>query len=166
MTGAEPPGFTVRVKVAVPVPLALLALILTELVPATADRPVQRTEDFVGPYELQDFNLFYVTRYGFRPGKIAFLSHSAWGDAEVGRWPPGFLDKDRRSYDLETIEKWLAVFLKRFFGTSQFKRSTLPNGPKVSPGSSLSPRGDWRAPSDSSAAAWLADLEKTRAERG
>ena len=129
-----------------------------ELVPGDGERPAQRTEDVVGPYELQDFNLYYATRHSFRPSKIAFLSHHAWSDAAQGRWPPGLPAQERRSYDLDTIEKWLDVFLKRFFGTSQFKRSVLPNGPKVSPGGSLSPRGDWRAPSDSSSAIWIAEL--------
>jgi len=130
-----------------------------ELVPAGAGAP-QRTEDFVGPYALQDFNLFYATRYGFAPAKIAFLAYHAWRDAGAGRWPEGIAADDRVAYDLPQIKRWLGVFLRRFFQTSQFKRSALPNGPKVSSGGSLSPRGDWRAPSDSEAAAWLADLER------
>ena len=129
-----------------------------ELVPGTGDKPAQRTEDFVGPYELQDFNLFYVTRHSFRPSKIAFLVWHAWHYAGLSQWPPGIAVADRRSYDLPIIKKWLGVFLKRFFETSQFKRSALPNGPKVSSGGALSPRGDWRAPSDSSADVWLAEL--------
>jgi len=130
-----------------------------ELVPGDGkDEPSQRTEDFVGPYALQDFNLFYLTRFGFRPSKVAFLSHHAWGDVARGGWPPN-IEADRRvAYDLVTIKSWLEVFLKRFFETSQFKRSAMPNGPKVSSGGSLSPRGDWRAPSDSSPSAWLTDL--------
>jgi len=127
-----------------------------ELVPG--DEP-QRTEDFVGPYALQDFNLFYVTRYGFKPSKIAFLAWRAWRDAGEGRWPSAIPQDKRVAYDLATIRKWLEVFLYRFFQTSQFKRTAMPNGPKVSSGGSLSPRGDWRAPSDSSAAAWIADLK-------
>ena len=122
-------------------------------------RAAQRTEDFVGPYALQDFNLFYATRYGFAPSKIAFLAFRAWRDAGDGVWPSAVPNDQRVAYDLPTIKHWLGVFLRRFFETSQFKRSAMPNGPKVSSGGSLSPRGDWRAPSDSSAAVWLADLD-------
>ena len=107
--------------------------------------PAQSTESAVGPYELQDFHLYYISRFGFSPSKVAFLAQHAW----------------RGRYDLQTIKHWLAVFLQRFFATSQFKRSCLPNGPKVGSGGSLSPRGDWRAPSDSSAAAWLDELERS-----
>ncbi|MFO1114597.1 MAG: NAD(+) synthase [Beijerinckiaceae bacterium] len=132
-----------------------------ELVPGhKGDVPAQLTEDFVGPYALQDFNLYYITRYGFAPAKVAFLSWHAWRDARRGAWPPNIPAEKQVAYDLPVIKKWLGVFLKRFFETSQFKRSALPNGPKVSSGGSLSPRGDWRAPSDSSAAAWLADLDR------
>lgn len=131
-----------------------------ELVPGDGDGPAQRTEDFVGPYALQDFNLFYITRYGFKPSKVAFLSHHAWSDAQRGAWPPHIETAKQLAYDLPTIKRWLTVFVKRFFETSQFKRSAVPNGPKVSSGGSLSPRGDWRAPSDASAAAWLADLDR------
>ncbi|SFI89662.1 NAD+ synthase (glutamine-hydrolysing) [Bosea sp. OK403] len=131
-----------------------------ELVPGEGDGPSQRTEDFVGPYALQDFNLFYITRFGFRPSKVAFLSHHAWSDAARGDWPPNIEADKRVAYDLPTIKRWLTVFVRRFFETSQFKRSAVPNGPKVSSGGSLSPRGDWRAPSDASAAAWLLDLER------
>ena len=127
-----------------------------ELVPgATA----QRTEDFVGPYALQDFNLYYTTRYGFAPAKIAFLAWRAWRETDQGRWPPDIAARDRRAYDLAEIKRWLDVFVRRFFATSQFKRSAMPNGPKVSSGGSLSPRGDWRAPSDSSPNVWLASLD-------
>jgi NAD+ synthase (glutamine-hydrolysing) len=130
-----------------------------ELVPSEGG-DAQRTEDFVGPYALQDFNLFYTTRYGFAPSKVAFLSFHAWRDAEVGAWPSVAPVAKRRAYDLAEIKHWLGVFLRRFFVSGQFKRSALPNGPKVSSGGSLSPRGDWRAPSDSSADAWLVDLEE------
>jgi NAD+ synthase (glutamine-hydrolysing) len=123
------------------------------------ERP-QSTEAKVGPYELQDFNLFYTLRYGFRPSKVAFLALHAWGDASKGGWPAGFPEDRRGAYDLPTIKKWLRVFLQRFFGFSQFKRSAMPNGPKVAAGGSLSPRGDWRAPSDGNAHAWLDELEK------
>jgi NAD+ synthase (glutamine-hydrolysing) len=143
-----------------PVLLDILATeISPELVPGgNGDQPAQKTEDFVGPYALQDFNLFYTTRFGFRPSKTAFLAWHAWHDAAAGAWPPHTPDDKRVAYDLPVIAKWLRVFVRRFFATSQFKRSALPNGPKVSSGGSLSPRGDWRAPSDASAAAWLADL--------
>ncbi len=135
------------------------ATISPELVPVVAGEAPQDTEAKVGPYELQDFNLFYTLRYGFRPGKIAFLAHHAWGDVVAGDWPPGFPRDRRRAYDDATIVAWLEVFVRRFFGFSQFKRSAMPNGPKVAAGGSLSPRGDWRAPSDGNAAAWLAELE-------
>lgn len=140
-----------------------------ELVPATAnndDRPAQRTEEIIGPYALQDFNLYYITRYGFRPSKVAFLALHAWGDATVGAWPEGLPAADRRAYDLPTILRWLRVFLYRFFQISQFKRSAMPNGPKVGSGGALSPRGDWRAPSDASAAVWLAEIDRLIAEVG
>ena len=130
-----------------------------ELVPGDGETPAQKTEDFVGPYELQDFNLFHISRYGLRPSKVAFLAWHAWRDRDAGAWPPHMAEDRRRDYDLATIRKWLRGFLWRFFQTSQFKRSALPNGPKVASGGSLSPRGDWRAPSDGTAAAWIAELE-------
>lgn len=137
-----------------------------ELVPASSsdDKPAQRTEEIIGPYALQDFNLYYITRYGFRPGKVAFLAMHAWGNADVGAWPEGLPANERRAYDLPTILHWLRVFLFRFFQISQFKRSAMPNGPKVGSGGSLSPRGDWRAPSDARATVWLADLDRVVAE--
>jgi NAD+ synthase (glutamine-hydrolysing) len=131
-----------------------------ELVPAGADGAIQSTESIVGPYALQDFNLFYATRYGFSPSKIAYLAWNAWHDAEAGAWPANTPKASRRAYDLAAIKSWLRVFLKRFFEQSQFKRSALPNGPKISSGGSLSPRGDWRAPSDAHAAVWLDELER------
>ena len=132
-----------------------------ELLPGDGSTgPVQKTEEIVGPYALQDFNLFYATQFGFRPSKIAFLAWHAWRDAEVGVWPPNIPPTNRKSYDLAAIACWLKVFVHRFYVQSQFKRSALPNGPKVSSGGSLSPRGDWRAPSDASGAAWLADLSR------
>jgi NAD+ synthase (glutamine-hydrolysing) len=133
-----------------------------ELVPAGTegqDAPSQSTEEKIGPYQLQDFNLYYVSRFGFRPSKVAFLSHNAWSDRTRGAWPDSLPETERREYDLATIKKWLGVFLWRFFKTSQFKRSALPNGPKVGSGGSLSPRGDWRAPSDSEAIVWLEELK-------
>ena len=127
-----------------------------ELVPGAT---TQRTEDVVGPYALQDFNLFYATRFGFSPEKIAFLAWHAWRQADEGRWPPDIAARDKRAFDLAEIKHWLGVFLQRFFATSQFKRSAMPNGPKVSSGGSLSPRGDWRAPSDSAPDVWLRALD-------
>ncbi len=133
-----------------------------ELVPGTdPEQPSQRTEDVIGPYELQDFHLYHLSRFGFRPSRIAYLAHEAWGDRERGAWPEGTPESERREYDLATIKRWLRVFLTRFIETSQFKRSALPDGPKVGSGGSLSPRGDWRAPSDARAAAWLAELESS-----
>jgi NAD+ synthase (glutamine-hydrolysing) len=138
---------------------AILATeISPELVPADADGAIQSTEQIVGPYALQDFNLYYLTRYGFRPSKVAFLALAAWEAADRGAWPPNIPDAARRAFTLAEIKSWLEVFLRRFFGQSQFKRSALPNGPKISSGGSLSPRGDWRAPSDGNAAVWLAEL--------
>lgn len=131
-----------------------------ELVPVEEGEEIQSTEDAIGPYALQDFNLFHVLRYGYRPSKIAFLAHHAWHDVEAGEWPPGYPEEGRHAYDLPTIRHWLTVFVKRFFGFAQFKRSAMPNGPKVSAGGSLSPRGEWRAPSDGNAEAWLAELEE------
>ncbi|HML13521.1 MAG TPA: NAD(+) synthase [Xanthobacteraceae bacterium] len=129
-----------------------------ELVPAQRPGAIQSSEQAIGPYALQDFNLFYVTRYGFRPSKIAFLAHQAWSDVARGEWPADIPPAERRAYTLAEIRHWLTVFLNRFFGFAQFKRSALPNGPKISSGGSLSPRGDWRAPADGNARAWLAEL--------
>ena len=131
-----------------------------ELVPVEDGARPQSTEDAIGPYALQDLTLFHVLRYGAPPSRIAFLAHHAWRDAESGEWPPGFDESRRVAYDLPTVRHWLEVFVKRFFAFSQFKRSAIPNGPKVSAGGALSPRGDWRAPSDGNATAWLAELER------
>ena len=139
--------------------------ITPELVPTQEGEKPQATEDSVGPYALQDFTLYQVIRHGFRPSKIAFLSWHAWRDAGQGEWPPGFGDAERPSYDLATIRGWMEVFVSRFFA-NQFKRSALPNGPKVSAGGTMSPRGDWRMPSDASKAAWLADLENVPRSQG
>ncbi|MGW0506003.1 NAD(+) synthase [Micromonospora sp. NPDC003241] len=128
-----------------------------ELVPGAE---LQSTESTIGPYALQDFTLFHVLRYGFRPSKIAFLAWHAWHDPAAGSWPPNFPEHKRVGYDLPEIRRWLEVFCRRFFGFAQFKRSAMPNGPKVVAGGSLSPRGDWRAPSDSSAQVWLRDLAR------
>jgi NAD+ synthase (glutamine-hydrolysing) len=132
--------------------------ITPELIPTREDKLPQSTEDSVGPYSLQDFTLFRILRFGDRPSKIAFLAWHAWHDESEGDWPPGFPDERRTSYDLATIRHWLDVFIRRFFA-SQFKRSALPNGPKVSAGGTMSPRGDWRMPSDAHPTAWLAELE-------
>jgi NAD+ synthase (glutamine-hydrolysing) len=136
----------------------LAAEISPELVPADANGAVQSTEALIGPYALHDFFLYHVLRFGLPPSKLAFLAWHAWHAANAGEWPPNFPDTARHAYDLATIRRWLELFITRFFATSQYKRSALPNGPKVSPGGSLSPRGEWRAPSDASAAAWLAEL--------
>jgi len=138
---------------------AILATeISPELVPAGDDGMIQSTESKIGPYELHDFFLHYVIRQGLPPSKIAFLALHAWSDVAKGRWPRGFPVAGRHSYDLPTIKLWLEQFLYRFFQTSQFKRSAMPNGPKVSGGGALSPRGDWRAPSDGVATVWLEEL--------
>jgi len=134
--------------------------ITPELVPGDARDELQSSEAKVGPYALQDFSLFQVLRYGFRPSKIAFLAWHAWSDPDQGDWPPGFPDDKRPSYSLTEIRHWLQVFVQRFYSLSQFKRSAMPNGPKVSHGGSLSPRGDWRAPSDMSARVWLDEIER------
>ncbi|HYH29681.1 MAG TPA: NAD(+) synthase, partial [Pseudonocardia sp.] len=134
--------------------------ITPELVPSGEDEEVQSSEAKVGPYALQDFNLFHVLRYGFRPSKIAFLAWHAWHDPQRGDWPPGFPEDERPSYSLGEIRRWLEVFAQRFYGFAQFKRSAVPNGPKVAAGGSLSPRGDWRAPSDMSARIWLDEIER------
>ncbi len=131
-----------------------------ELVPVEAGQAIQSSESVVGPYDLQDFSLFYVLRYGFRPSKIAFLARHAWADPAAGDWPVGYPVDKRRGYSPAEIRDWLRVFLRRFFGFSQFKRSAMPNGPKVSAGGSLSPRGDWRAPSDGNARVWLEELDR------
>ena len=128
-----------------------------ELVPSKEERP-QSTQDKIGPYSLQDFTLYHVLRRGYRPSKIAFLAEQAWADAARGEWPSSVSEADRVAYDLATIRRWLLVFVQRFFD-NQFKRSALPNGPKVVPGGTLSPRGDWRMPSDSEARRWIADVE-------
>ncbi len=130
-----------------------------ELVPADADGNIQSTQSVVGPYALNDLFLFYITRFGLKPSKVAYLAHQAWGDAATGEWPVGLPAGERVAYDLPTIKGWLRKFLIRFFQTSQFKRSAVPNGPKVVTGGSLSPRGDWRAPSDATAKVWLDELD-------
>lgn len=138
---------------------AILATEITpELVPIGEDGTVQSTEDKIGPFELNDFFLHNIMRWGLKPSHVAFLAWHAWRDAREGVWPPEFPEEAKNEYDLQTIAKWLESFLFRFFQISQFKRSAMPNGPKVSSGGALSPRGDWRAPSDAVADVWLDEL--------
>lgn len=134
-----------------------------ELIPSgheSEDYPAQSTEKVIGPYELQDFNLYYITRYGYRPSKVAFMSYHAWHNKTKGSWPESYPEELKNEYSLSEIKKWLELFLDRFFTNTQFKRSALPNGPKVGSGGSLSPRSDWRAPSDSTAKIWVEELQK------
>ncbi len=139
--------------------------ITPELVPTGEEEELQSSEAKVGPFALQDFSLFHALRSGFRPSKIAFLAWHAWSDPEQGNWPAGFPEDKRPFYSLKEIRHWLQVFVQRFYSFSQFKRSALPNGPKVSHGGALSPRGDWRAPSDMSAQAWLDEIERDVPEK-
>ena len=131
-----------------------------ELVPAGADGAIQSTESVIGPYALNDFFAHHIIRFGLAPSTVAFLAWHAWRDLDAGGWPADFPASGRAAYDLPTIKSWLEKFLFRFFATSQFKRSALPNGPKVSGGGALSPRGDWRAPSDGTAATWIDELRR------
>jgi len=132
--------------------------ITPELIPTREGEKAQSTEDSIGPYALHDFFLYHLLRRGDGPAKTAYLAHQAWGDVEAGEWPAGYLEADERSFTRAEIKHWLTVFTKRFF-SNQFKRSALPNAPKVLAGGSLSPRGDWRMPSDATARAWLAEIE-------
>jgi NAD+ synthase (glutamine-hydrolysing) len=139
---------------------AILATkISPELIPASDQGEIQSTEDTIGPYALHDFFLFHILRSGQPPSKVAFLAWQAWKDVDKGQWPAGYPDALKGAFDLATIRKWLEVFLYRFFQISQYKRSAIPNSPKVSAGGALSPRGDWRAPSDGTAAPWLDELK-------
>jgi len=134
-----------------------------ELVPRQdpdSDRPGADSESVVGPYEIQDFFLYYTVRFGYSPSKVAYLAHHAWGDRSAGSWPDLIPLERRHEYTLGELKHWLGVFLERFFHTSQFKRSAMPNAPKVGSGGSLSPRGDWRAPSDGTATTWLSELRE------
>ncbi len=142
--------------------LVLDTEISPELVPAGGDdgNELQGSEKVVGPYELQDFFLYYILRFGYSPSKVAFMADHAWGDRERGTWPDLIPEERRHEYTLAELKHWLGVFLERFFHISQFKRSAMPNAPKVGSGGSLSPRGDWRAPSDGSATTWLAELRE------
>jgi len=131
-----------------------------ELVPGKSElEPGQSTEAVIGPYELQDFHLYYILRFGYLPTKVAFMSWCTWRDREVGEWP-GISEDRRREYTIGDVKKWLRVFARRFFQFAQYKRSAIPNAPKVGSGGSLSPRSDYRAPSDSEAAVWLANVEQ------
>ena len=131
-----------------------------ELVPGGADyKPEQKSEASIGPYELQDFHLYYTLRYGFAPTKVAFLAWTAWRDREAGAWPEAG-HVVRNQYDLAAIKRNLKIFLDRFFRLSQFKRTCVPNAPKVGSGGSLSPRGDWRAPSDSESVVWMREADR------
>jgi NAD+ synthase (glutamine-hydrolysing) len=134
--------------------------ISAELLPGNSKaQAAQAAEDVVGPYELQDFNLYYILRFGYAPPKVAFLAWSAWRDRNRGVWPD-VPEPMRHEYRIGEIKHWLKVFLERFFKSSQFKRSAMPNAPKVGSGGSLSPRSDYRAPSDAEASAWLAQLSQ------
>jgi NAD+ synthase (glutamine-hydrolysing) len=139
-----------------------------ELVPSSGEdgTELQGSEKVVGPYELQDFFLYYILRFGYSPGKVAFLALHAWGDRAAGSWPDLIPEERRNEYRRSEIKYWLGVFLDRFFRTSQFKRSAMPNAPKVGSGGSVSPRGDWRAPSDGSAATWLEQLRESVPDDG
>jgi NAD+ synthase (glutamine-hydrolysing) len=130
-----------------------------ELVPPHAGGGVQKSEASVGPYSLQDFTLYHILRFGFEPARVAFLSWCAWHDARQGEWPR-MTDKAPVEFTIADIKDWMRVFVKRFFQDSQFKRSCIANAPKVGSGGSLSPRGDWRAPSDAVATVWLDNLDR------
>lgn len=142
----------------------LRTIVSPELIPQTPGGDIQSTEDLIGPYELHDFWIYYLTRYGLRPSKIAFLAWHAWQDAAAGSWPPGFPDEQKHAYDVGAIRQWFGLFLRRFFA-NQFKRSAMPNGPKLTTGGSLSPRGDWRAPSDVNGQVWIDELHAKVPER-
>ncbi len=131
-------------------------VLATRITPELA--PGQGSEEVIGPYELQDFHLYYTLRFGYLPTKVAFLAYNAWHDRTLGAWPEG--RPEQREYTIGEIKHWLGVFLDRFFRLSQYKRSCIPNSPKVGSGGALSPRGDYRAPSDSEARVWLADLQQ------
>ena len=146
----------------------VLAKILTqeispELVPPADGKTMQSTEEIIGPYALHDFFLYHLLRQGEKPSRIAYLAYQAWNDKSKGAWPQDWDEARLVSYTLPVIRHWLESFLKRFFA-NQFKRSAIPNGPKVSAGGTLSPRGDWRMPSDASPATWLAELENVPAD--
>ena len=131
-----------------------------ELVPGEENQqPAQKTELIIGPYELQDFNNFYTTRFGYLPTKIAFIAYCTWRNKKEGIWPD-LPEEKKHEYTIGEIKHWLQIYLLRFFKLSQFKRSCIPNSPKVGSGGSLSPRGDYRAPSDSEATVWLKNAKQ------
>ncbi len=136
-----------------------------ELVPGSAGAagPSQSTEAQIGPYALHDFSLYHTLRHGHAPTKLAFLAWVAWHDREAGAWPQGLAaaeGDERLQYSLAEIKRHLRTFADRFFRLSQYKRSCAPNAAKVGSGGSLSPRGDWRAPSDAESAVWLAEVDR------
>lgn len=139
--------------------------ITPELIPPTPGHEIQSTQESVGPYNLQDFTLYYMLKHSARPSKIAFLAHQAWGDKDRGDWPPSFPEEAKVEYSLAEIFRWEHLFLRRFF-SQQFKRSAMPNGPKVMSGGSLSPRGDWRMPSDIPSAVWIDELKSAATSLG
>lgn len=139
--------------------------ITPELIPPTPGHEIQSTQESVGPYNLQDFTLYYMLKHSARPSKIAFLAHQAWGDKDRGAWPPSFPEEAKVQYSLAEIFRWEHLFLRRFF-SQQFKRSAMPNGPKVMSGGSLSPRGDWRMPSDIPSAVWIDELKSAATSLG
>jgi NAD+ synthase (glutamine-hydrolysing) len=166
-------GWAITTKQFGPEVNALLQAILeTQISPELVPTPehqeegLQATETVIGPYALQDFNLYYISRFGFGPKKVSFLAEHAWSDKRRGRWPDGLPESHRQEYSLATITQWLQVFLERFIQTQQFKRSCLPNGPKVGSGGSLSPRSDWRAPSDAEANVWLQEVREEIPDSG
>lgn len=136
-----------------------------ELVPASNGRTLQSTESIIGPYHLHDFFLYHFCFRGELPSRIAYLAWQAWRDTTTGSWPTSWAGNGKVSYNLSTITEWLAVFLKRFFA-NQFKRSASVDGPRVSPGGGLSPRSDWRMPSDASAETWLRELADNVPDEG
>ncbi|MDR2566246.1 MAG: hypothetical protein LBC97_09385, partial [Bifidobacteriaceae bacterium] len=133
-----------------------------ELVPPGATGAIQSTESVIGPYPLQDIALYYTLRFGLTPKQVFFRLRQAWEDKDRGGWPDGVPEAGRRGYPPEELLGWLEVFYRRFF-SSQFKRSALPNGPKVVRAGALSPRGDWRQPSDAPADLWRREIEAIRA---
>jgi NAD+ synthase (glutamine-hydrolysing) len=133
-----------------------------ELVPADDGEGIQDTEQAIGPYELHDFFLHHTLRFGLRPESVRCLAVDAWGPGSEGRHVAGGLLGERTAYSEAEIDRWLAVFLARFFGSSQFKRTASPSGPKVTSGGSLSPRGDWRAPADGNARIWTDEWPPAR----
>jgi NAD+ synthase (glutamine-hydrolysing) len=136
-------------------------VISPELIPghSSASGPGQQSEEIVGPFELADFFLYYTLRFGYRPSKVAFLARRAWSDRDAGIWPELIPQERRHEYALTDIKHWLEY---SFTGSSNEPVQALGDAkrPKVGSRGSLSPRGDWRAPSDSSAAVWLRELEQ------